>query len=232
MIRIAAVANAASNNIVTIVLLSILIIILIYIAASLFRSYKKDEILSRLSPGIRGAQQLLKLEFGKNNVLTDINLPVYNGKKVESYIYADTIVLMKTGIAVCRLREEAGLIYCDDGFDWHQSARLRSGGTRETDFADPLGKNAASILALRKIFDKMQIEEPPIYGFVIFASRSVRFSCYHKEVMSLEDAYPVLKKLARGNKLQRGSQSTYRKMILTQTVRKSVADQYNVKKLK
>lgn len=225
-------ADTGINNTLLIILLSVAIIILIYIAALLVRSYKKKSILSRLTPGIGGAIKLLRLEFGKNNVLTDIYLPMYNEKKVESYIYADTIILAKSCIIVCRLREEAGLIYCEDGFDWHQSARLRSGGTRETDFADPLEKNNTAIVALRRIFTKMQIEEPQIHGFVIFASKSVRFSCERKCVMSLDDAYPLIKRLSRSNRLPRGSQSTFRKMILTQTVRKSVADSYNVKKLK
>ena len=208
------------------------ILILIVIMVIIVRGYRKKQILSLICPGADGAVKLFRLEFGKYNVLRGIYLPVYEGRRVVSYVFADTVVLLPTCIVICRIRKEAGLIYCEDGFDWHQSARLRSGGTLETDFSNPMKGNHEAVVALRRIFDKVQIEEPEIHGAVIFASKTARFSCSQPNVFNLEDGYKYLKDAAKGARLPSESRSTYRKLILSQTVKKSVAEWYNVKKLK
>lgn len=208
------------------------VIILLVIAGKIRRQYQKKQILSLIGPGIDGAVRLLKLEFGAKNVLRGIYLPVYDGRRVVSYIFADTVILLPTCIAICRIRGEAGLIYCEDGFDWHQSARLRSGGTLETDFSNPMKPNKEAVSALRRIFDKVQVEEPDIHGVIMFASKTARFSCPQPNVYNLEHGYAYLKELAKGKHIPRDTRSTYRKLILSQTVKKSVAEWYNVKKLK
>ena len=209
----------------------IVIFFLLYFASKLSRAQKRKDILDKLNPGPSEAARLLRLAFGGKNVIRGVYLPMYEGKRVSSYVYADTIVILPTCIAVCRIRSEAGTIYCDDGYDWHQSARLRSGGTLETDFTNPMGMNREAVTALRRIFDKTQIDEPPIHGVVIFASRSVRFSCSQPNVFGLTDGYNMLRNLRRGERIPKSSLSAYRKLILTYTVRKSVAEGYNVKKL-
>ena len=209
----------------------IVLFFLFYLASRLSRVQKKRDILDRMNPGPSETARLLRLSFGKHNVIRGVYLPMYDGKNVSSYIFADTIVILPTCIAVCRIRSEAGLIYCEDGFDWHQSARLRSGGTLESDFTNPMGMNREAVTALRRIFDRTQIEEPPIHGMIIFASRSVRFSCSQPNVFGLEDGYNMMKTLCRGEKIPKSSREAYRKLILTYTVRKSVAEGYNVKKL-
>ncbi len=195
------------------------------------RVLKKQKLLSAVSPGVSGAVKLFKIQFGKKNVLTNIYIPLINDRKIAGYVYADAVVIAPTKIAVCRIRNEAGLIYCDDGFDWHQSARLRSGGTVETDFPDPTKNNAEAVKALRHLFDEAMIEAPDIEGYVIFAARSVRFSCEKPNVFGLQDGYVRLKKKTHGGKISRSSKKTYRKLILTNSASKSKAERFNIKKL-
>jgi|GEM_PF-1490888 len=216
-------------------LIAVILFVFVFFAVLILwhrsRVIKKQDILSEVLPGVSGAVKLFKLQFGRRNVLTNIYIPIIGDRKITGYVYADAIVITQTKIAVCRIRKEAGLIYCDDGFDWHQSARLRSGGTMETDFPDPTKNNIEAVNALRRLFDTAMIETPDIEGYVIFAARSVRFSCEKPNVFSLKDGYVRLKKRTHGGKISRKSKRTYRKLILTNSASKSKAERFNIKNL-
>lgn len=223
--------NEKLDVFLSVTLLIVWIIALGVISVYVARSYRKKLILSLFAPTNADVTKLLRLTFGKNNVLKNVYLPMYDGDNVISYIFADTILLLPTCIVVMRLRGEAGLIYCDEGYDWHQSARLSSGGTLETDFTDPIPLNRDAMTALRRIFAKAKLDEPQIRGMIVFTPKSVRFSSQRPGVYNLKDAYSGLRRLACGEKLPKGAVEEYRKLIFAKRVRKSVADNYNIKKL-
>ena len=206
------------------------IILLIMLAVLIWKRYKKKDILSMLNPKRKWATRLFELEFGRHNVFSGVYLPIYEGKRVTSFVFADTIIILPGCIVVCRLRDEAGLIYCEDGFDWHQSARVKGGNTIERDFIDPVLQNDEAVSALRALFARAKIEEPDIYRAVIFAAKSVSFSIVKPNVYSLIDAYDQLKMLARGEKLPKESLMAYRRLIATKAVKKGYAERFNAAK--
>jgi len=207
-----------------------IILFLLIIAVAVLRSYRKKEILSRFSPTHGAVVRLLRLTFGRNNVMTDVCLPVFNGDGLDHFVSADTVVIAKRCVYLVNIRTEAGLIYCEDGFDWHQSARLRSGGTLETDFSSPVDQSERALAALRSLMRRKEVGEPTIFGVVLFTPKSVRFSCTLPNVYKLEDGYRVMKRSAGADRITRAEADIIRRLIATNSVKKSVAENYNVKK--
>lgn len=218
------------NLVLLVVIVCAIILFLLILAFAVLRSYRKKEILSRFSPTHSAVVRLLRLTFGHKNVMTDVHLPVFNEDGLDHFVYADTIVIAKRCVYLIHIRTEAGLIYCEDGFDWHQSARLRSGGTLETDFSSPVDQSERALAALRMLMRRKDLEEPTIRGIVIFTPKSVRFSCTLPNVFKLTDAYGVIKRGAGGARISSLEADIIRKLILTNTVRKRAAENYNVKK--
>ena len=206
------------------------IILLLIIAFAVLRSYRKREILSRFSPTHGAVVRLLKLTFGRKNVMSDVNLPVFGGEGLDHFVSADTVVIAKKCVYLVNIRTEAGLIYCEDGFDWHQSARLRSGGTLETDFSSPVDQSERALAALRSLMRKKEVGEPTVFGIVLFTPKSVRFSCTLPNVYKLEDGYRVMKRRVGGERITKSEAEILRRLIATSSVKKSVAENYNVKK--
>ena len=219
---------------INIVLLTVIvcatILLLLIMAFSALRSYRKKEILSRFSPTHNAVVRLLRLTFGRKNVMTDVYLPVFNGDGLDHFVCADTVVIAKRCLYLVNIRTEAGLIYCEDGFDWHQSARLRSGGTLETDFSSPADQSERALIALRSLMRRKEVGEPTIRGIVVFTPKSVRFSCTLPNVFKLADGYRVMKRNTGGDRITRADAEIIRKLIATNSVKKGVAEKYNVKK--
>ena len=219
---------------INIVLLTAIVAAVIFLlllwALAMVRAYRKREILSRFSPTRGATLRLFRLAFGRKNVITNINLPVFSGDALSHYIGADTIVFTKRCIFLVNIRTEAGLIYCEDGFDWHQSARLRSGGTLETDFSSPADQSERALIALRSLMRRKEVGEPTIRGIVVFTPKSVRFSCTLPNVFKLADGYRVMKRNTGGDRITRADAEIIRKLIATNSVKKGVAEKYNVKK--
>ena len=211
---------------------TVLAVILISFLRAVLRAKKKRRILSDFSPEKRSVVKLFKLTFGRKNVLRNVYIPKLdeNNKKT-AYVFADAVVITPKKIAVCNIRNEAGLIYCDEGFDWHQIARLRSGGTVESDFSDPTKMNLEAVRAIRRLFDNAMIEPPPIEGYVIFAPQSVRFSSARANVYKLADGYKAMKKAPLFRRIPKQSKKTFRKLILTSSASKTKAERFNIKKL-
>lgn len=211
---------------------TVLAVILISFTRSILRVRKKRLILSEFAPEKRGVIKLFKLTFGGRNVLKNVYIPKLdeNNKKT-AYVFADAVVITPKKIAVCNIRNEAGLIYCDEGFDWHQIARLRSGGTVESDFSDPTKTNREAVTAIRRLFENAMIEPPPIEGYVIFSPMSVRFSSERANVYKLADGYKVIKKAPFFKRIPKRSKKTFRKLILTSSASKTKAERFNIKKL-
>lgn len=220
---------------INIVLLTAIVVALIFLlllwAYAMLRYYRKREILSRFSPSHGATVRLLRLTFGRRNVLTDIHIPVYNEYGVDHYVGADTVVLTKRCLYLVNIRTEAGLIYCEEGFDWHQSARLRSGGTLETDFQSPVDQSERAVGALRALINRADLDEPTIRNIIVFTPKSVRFSCLRPSVYKLVDGYRAMRRNAGGARISRRSAQIYKKLILTNTVRKSAAERFNVKNM-
>ena len=218
------------NLLLLFVIVCAIILFLLILAFAVLRSYRKREILSRFSPTHSAVVRLLRLTFGRKNVMTDVHIPVFTEDGLDHFVFADTVVIAKRCVYLVHIRTEAGLIYCEDGFDWHQSARLRSGGTLETDFSSPVDQSERALAALRMLMRRKDVEEPTVRGLVVFAPKSVRFSCTLPNVFKLEDAYRVMKRGAGGVRIRDIDADIIRKLILTNTVRKSSAENFNVKK--
>lgn len=218
------------NLALLVVIVCAIILFLLILAFVVLRSYRKREILSRFSPTRSAVLKLLRMTFGHKNVMTDIHLPVLNENGIDHFVFADTVVIAKRCVYLVHIRTEAGLIYCEDGFDWHQSARLRSGGTLETDFSSPVDQSERATSALRMLMRRKDVEEPTMRGIVVFTPKSVRFSCTLQNVFKLEDAYKVMKSSAGGARIRSLDAEIIRKLILTNTVKKRSAENYNVKK--
>ena len=220
---------------VNIVLLTAIVAAVIFLlllwALAMVRAYRKREILSRFSPTRGATLRLFRLAFGRKNVITNINLPVFSGDALSHYIGADTIVFTKRCIFLVNIRTEAGLVYCEDGFDWHQSARLRSGGTLETDFSSPVDQSDRAADALRVLIKRADLDEPTIRNIVVFTPKTTRFSCVRPNVFKLPDACRVIKKGAGNARISRESAKNYKKLILTNSLKKSAAESFNVKNM-
>ena len=91
-------------------------------------------------------------------------------------------------------------------------------------------QNEKAVSALRALFERREIDPPQITGMTVFTSRSAKFSCNRSGVYKLTDAYSRLKTHGGGQIITKKSLKLYRRLILTNAVRKEYADGYNAKK--
>lgn len=216
---------------ITIFLLAILIFLLIIFAVYLVGWYKKRSIVNKFNPGREGVDRLLRMEFGKKYVISDVYLPTYENDELNSYIFADTIVLLKNAIVICRIKTETGMIYNSESHDWHQSARLRSGGMEETDFKNPVYQNQDAITALRKLYELNELDEPQMLGFVIFPAKTVKFQYDLPNVQNLENSYEQLKGLKKRMKGLDDYREDFRSLIRHYAADRRSAERFNRKHL-
>ena len=83
------------NIVLLTVIVVAIIVLLLILARAVLRTYRKREILSRFSPTRSAVLHLLRLTFGRKNVMTDIHLPVFGEDGLDHFVYADTVVIGK-----------------------------------------------------------------------------------------------------------------------------------------
>ncbi|MCQ2770392.1 MAG: hypothetical protein MJ236_01150 [Clostridia bacterium] len=219
-------------NVLKIIGICAAILILFFIAIVILRHYHKRKILRSFSPSRKDVMYVLNMIFGKQNVLKNVYLPIFDETNtITSYVYADTIILLKTGIAVCRFSTESGMISCDYGSTWHQSARLRTGGTRELDFTNPTTNNSKAASAIRKLFSFNNLEEPPVFQHVIFTPKTVSFQMPIENVFTLDEGIKSLKALRKESKLEGDPQAEFYELLNHYMVKKHAAAKYNIEGL-
>ncbi|MCQ2436247.1 MAG: NERD domain-containing protein [Clostridia bacterium] len=211
----------------TIVLLTVFFALSVHFA----EKYKCDKIIESFNAGRDGAIKLMRILIGSNAVLTNLFLPVFDGNKIVNYQYIDNLLITRSGIVVVRIREEAGVITVDDGETWHSCARLKSGGLRDTDFPNPVRNAQDGALVVNRLFERFQIEPPPIETLVVFTAQSTKLSAPVENVYRLESTAKYLRVMRRGNEISKKELEFYRKAILHMNAKKSVAESYNFKML-
>ena len=223
--------NIIETALISFIVICILVTLFLIIGV-LVNSYAIKRILSEKSPSKQKTVRLLELIFGKKNVLTNLYIPMFSKDGVYAYTHVDTAIITKAGIAVCRLRQEAGFISCDNEYEWHQSARLRSGGTLETEFTNPEKQNDDATIAMAKLFTKFKIDEPNTLGLVVFTSKTVVFSCERVGTVKLDEAIKRIKAFGGSARPSKQQRKSYVSVIMSQNVKRSVAESFNSKKLK